>query len=368
MNMDAANWNEIIAAFPGAHLLQTYEWGEIKREYGWEPQYKTWTDSSGKVEAAALVLKKTVSLLGHLGKMSILYSPRGPLMRDWGDTALRKRVLDDLQKMAKTQNAIFIKMDPELMLGRGVPGEADARNDAVGSTVLKELVQRGWLFSDDQIQFRNTVWIDTGPEEDELLARMKQKTRYNIRLAARKGVTVRAGRAEDYPFLYQMYAETSVRDGFVIRSEAYYQTVWKTFMQHNMAVPLIAEVEGAPVAAVFLFYFAGKAWYLYGMSRNEHREKMPNYLLQWEAIKRARQEGCAVYDLWGAPDVFDETDSMWGVFNFKRGLAGEVIRTIGAWDYPSRPLAYSLYTQVLPKIMNVMRARGKKRTQQEVSE
>jgi len=99
------------------------------------------------------------------------------------------------------------------------------------------------------------------------------------------------------------------------------------------------------------------------MSFEAHREKMPNYLLQWEAIRRAKARGCSVYDLWGAPDEFNESDSMWGVFHFKEGLGGKVIRTLGAWDYPGSLIWYKTYTQVIPRVLNVMRARGKAHTQ-----
>ncbi len=175
--------------------------------------------------------------------------------------------------------------------------------------------------------------------------------------------------------LYSMYAETSIRDGFVIRDESYYQTVWQAFLKPSLvngpssipyAEPLIAEVEGEPVAAIFVFYFARRAYYLYGMSREAHREKMPNYLLQWEAICRAKAAGCSVYDLWGAPDAFDESDPMWGVFRFKEGLGGQVVRTLGAWDFTPRPLWYKLYSEVIPRVLDVMRARGKSRTRSRI--
>jgi lipid II:glycine glycyltransferase (peptidoglycan interpeptide bridge formation enzyme) len=130
--------------------------------------------------------------------------------------------------------------------------------------------------------------------------------------------------------------------------------------------PLIAEVEGEPVAAIFVFYFAGRAYYLYGMSREFHREKMPNYLLQWEAMRRARAAGCDAYDLWGAPDVFDEGDSMWGVFRFKEGLGGQVLRTLGAWDFTPRTFWYKLYSEILPRMLNLLRSRGKSRTKQQI--
>jgi len=179
-------------------------------------------------------------------------------------------------------------------------------------------------------------------------------------------VTLRVGTQEDFDMLYKMYAETSVRDGFVIRDERYYKTVWKLFMDSNEPTcePLIAEVNGELVAAIFVFYFAGRAYYVYGMSRNAHREKMPTYLLQWEAMKRAKAKGCTVYDLWGAPDVFDESDSMWGVYRFKEGLGGNVVRTLGAWDYAPNPFWYKLYSEIIPRLLDVMRSRGKAKTKQ----
>jgi lipid II:glycine glycyltransferase (peptidoglycan interpeptide bridge formation enzyme) len=232
-------------------------------------------------------------------------------------------------------------------------------------------MQRGWKFSQDQIQFRNTVLINLSPGADEILARMKQKTRYNIRLAQKKGVTVRVGTADDLSMLYRMYAETSVRDGFLIREEGYYQTVWRTFggslpgapsPSTPFHEPLIAEVDGEPVGAVSMFHFAGQAIYLFGMSRDEHREKMPNYLLQWEAMLRAKALDNKLYNLWGAPDEFDESDDLWGVFRFKQGLGGYVSRTLGAWDFTPNPMLYKMYTEVLPRVMDIMRKRGKART------
>src|SRR5512140_1000514 len=109
-----------------------------------------------------------------------------------------------------------------------------------------------------------------------------------------------------------MYAETSVRDGFLIREEGYYQTVWKTFSQpftgssQPFTEALIAEVDNVPVGAVSMFYFAGQAIYLFGMSRESDRQKMPNYLLQWEAMLRAKSLGCKLYNSWGAPDEFHD--------------------------------------------------------------
>jgi lipid II:glycine glycyltransferase (peptidoglycan interpeptide bridge formation enzyme) len=327
---------------------------------------QVWMDDSGIGQAAAMVLQKPISLGGFSTKTCILYVPRGPVM-DWNNIKLRHRVLDDLQLLGKRKGAIFLKLDAEVILGRGEPGTESAVENPTGIDTQAELTQRGWLFSNDQIQFRNTIWIDLHGNPDNWLGRMKQKSRYNIRLAEKKGVVVREGSEADLPGLYDMYARTSIRDGFVIRPQEYYLTVWKKFMKIGMATPLIAEVDGETVAGMVLFWFAGKAWYMHGMSVEKHREKMPNHLLQWSAMRIASQKGAKVYDLWGAPDEFSDQDGMWGVYKFKEGLGGEVIRTLGAWDYPARPLLYRLYTRTIPKLLAGMRKRGKDRTRREVN-
>jgi len=374
-------WNQLISFLLNSHFLQTHEWAQVKSKYGWKPIYLVWSNKSfqvytsdqlglldqSDVKAACLVLKRTVLSHGFVSRLCILYCPKGPLF-DWSNESLRNRVLDDLQSFAKKEGAIFLKIDPDVVLGKGIPESEDSREDNGGQIVLSELTRRGWRYSKDQIQFKNTVLINLATSEDEMLARMRQKTRYNIRLAEKKGVTVRAGTQSDLPMLYKLYAETSVRDGFVIRDEGYYQTVWQTFMKSSEpnAEPLIAEVNGEVVAAIFVFYFLGRAYYVYGMSREAHREKMPNYLLQWEAMKRAKLRSCGVYDLWGAPDEFNESDPMWRVFRFKEGLGGEVIRTLGAWDYASSSFRYKMYSEIIPRTLDVMRARGKQKTQQAI--
>ena len=378
--MESNIWNSIISKLPNPHFLQTYEWGQVKAKYGWEPIYLVW-DSKGNMReegdvnnlssynfqpsAAALILKRQVIRNGFAARLSILYSPKGPLL-DWKNESLRNRVLSDLQSFAKKQGAIFLKLDPDVVLGTGASQSEEDAPENSGQVVMSELKRRGWRYSLDQIQFKNTVLIDLKPSEEEMLARMKQKTRYNIRLAEKKTVSLRVGTLGDLPMLYKMYAETSVRDKFVIRDEGYYMTVWSLFM--NSSEPtcesIIAEVDGESVAAIFVFYFAGGAYYVYGMSRNLHREKMPTYLLQWEAMKRAKAKGCTVYDLWGAPEVFDESDSMWGVYRFKEGLGGKVVRTLGAWDFAPSPLWYKMYSEIIPRVLDVMRSRGKARTKQ----
>jgi len=380
-------WNTAISHLYGAHVLQTWEWGKVKSQFGWQPHYLVWfrEDDQYKLStnhlpdrlkqkglvAAALTLQRNIRIGGFSHRMGIIYVPKGPLL-DWSDSPLRHRVLQDLKEFAQKHGAIFIKIDPDLELGTGIPGKTASNEHSLGVSVVNDLKADGWQFSEEQVQFRNTVLIDLGQSEEELLANMKQKTRYNINLALRKGVSTRIGKQTDIDMLIRMYAETSIRDGFVIRNDTYYREVWNTFMsgqkteQHDQpfAEALVAEVNGESIAGAIIFRFARKAWYLYGMSRMIHRDKMPNYLVQWEAIKRAKAAGCTIYDLWGAPDEFDETDPLWGVFRFKEGLGGTIHRYLGAWDLPMNRMLYRLYSKTLPGLMDIMRTHGKATTKQ----
>ncbi len=383
--VNAERWNALVATLPGAHVLQTWEWGVVKSRFGWQPHHLIWVRERDAVElitnrhldasktqhvvAAALLLHRKIMIGGFSHRMGIIYAPKGPML-NWSDFTLSQRILEDLQQFADKHGAIFIKIDPDVEIGIGVPDADGAVDNPQGVRVAEALAASGWHFSSEQVQFRNTVIIDLRLSEDELLANMKQKTRYNVNLAIRKGVSIRLGKAADLGMLFRMYAETSVRDGFVIRNETYYREVWNAFLKSQapaeqpLAEVLIAEVEGEPVAGAIIFRFAGKAWYLYGMSALAHRDKMPNYLLQWEAMKHLKAAQCATYDLWGAPDEFVETDPLWGVFRFKEGLGGIVHRYLGAWDLPINRMLYRLYSKTLPGLLDIMRRHGKTSTRQ----
>ncbi len=383
--MTGNNWNKILNSIPGAHLLQSAQWAEVKGQFGWQPFFLVWQGTGDDLElilrkdgdikikkpdAAALVLERKA-----FRGLSVMYVPRGPILRDWSDKNLRQRVINDLQDFAGRAGAIQIKIDPDVIIGRGVPGEEETEAVPQGNEITEGLTEGGWRFSSEQIQFRNTFLIDLRPEEDELLRRMKSKTRYNIRLASRKGITIRYGDLTDLGNLYRMYADTSLRGGFTIRGEEYYQNLWQVFMKESLdpvidpaAQSIIAEFEGKPVAGAVMFRFGDRAWYLHGMSLPEHSDKMATYLIQWEGMRWAKENGCTIYDMWGAPDHFVEDDSMWGVYRFKKGFGGGVIRTIGAWDYPVKPLVYKVYTRLLPMILNALRKIGDRKTESVAAE
>lgn len=344
-------WNQALAKLPNAHPLQSWAWGEFKSRWGWSarPLLLTVAESSWEPLAAALVLKRPIPRL----PFAILYVPKGPAL-NYHDVSLRQQLLAQLEQVARRERAIFIKIDPDVVRSWG---EEQERPSPTGRAFMEELKMRGWRFSADQVQFRNTVELPLEQSEADLLAAMKQKTRYNIRLAERKGVTVRPGTPDDFSAIARMYQATAARDGFTIRPIPYYLDAWNTFYQAGMAQPLLAEYEGEPIAAVVLVRFGDRCIYMYGASSEQERQRMPNYLLQWEAIRWAKAQGCAVYDFWGAPDEFNESDRLWGVWRFKAGFNGQVVRHIGAWDYPARPLWYWLYTAVIPKYLAFLRAR-----------
>ena len=334
--MEPDVWNALVASHPQGNILQTSQWGRLKAAFGWDWEIVT-TDAAPN--SGALVLYRSLPL--KLGTMA--YVPRGPVV-DWADKGAVAAILSAMQKAARRRRAWALWLEPELW------DTIEAR------TQLQAL---GLRPTPRTIQPPRTILVDIAPSEDAILAQMRSKTRYNIRLAERKGVTVREGSPNDAATFYNLMTTTGGRDAFGIHSEAYYRRVFELFLPASpapagQAAMLLAEVESEPVAALVVFALGTKAWYIYGASSNLHREKMPPYALQWAAIQWAKARGCTVYDLWGIPDADPETleaqftersDGLWGVYRFKRGFGGEVVRCVGLWEkvlHPLYPLAIKL--------------------------
>ncbi len=344
-------WQESLSRTPHAHALQSWVWGDFKSRWGWSAKRISYIvdENSGEPFATAQVLKRRIPRLPY----SILYVPKGPTF-DHNDSRLHSRLLMELENLARREKALMIKIDPEVVRYWGKERE---RQSPQGERFVEELGQRGWRYSAEQIQFPNTVILDLTGSEENLLASMKSKTRYNIRLAGRKGITVRQGSINDFELISGMYEETATRDDFTIRPLPYYVDAWRSLYGAGMAKPLLAEFQGEPIAAVVLVRFGERATYMYGASTGRERNRMPNYLLQWESIRWAKEQGCTVYDFWGAPTAFVEDDPLWGVWRFKDGFQGDVVWYIGAWDYPVRPFWYNVYTQLLPRYLDILRSR-----------
>lgn len=289
--------------------------------------------------AAAQILRRPLPRT----PFGVLYVPKGPAL-DFGNTELFARILTELKGIARQQRAIFIKIDPDVR---------------IDMPAAKELFQRAWRVSDEQIQFHNTVTLDLTRSEDEILAAMKPKWRYNLRLAEKKGVRIASPETGDWRLFYDMYAETGSRDGFLIRSFEYYRDVWTTLQDAGQAKLFLARVNDEPIAGIVLFLFGKRAWYFYGASRSAHRDLMPNHLLQWEAIRWAKAQGCAEYDFWGAPDRLEESAPMYGVYKFKMGFGGEFVERIPAHDFVVNRALYWLYAVARPRYLaRLKRNRG----------
>jgi len=339
--LDASAWDAALLQLPNPQILQSRAWGDTKSQTGWTARRLLWLRGETPVAAASILVRRMAAGV----PVAVAYVPRGPLL-DWTDAALVQVVLGQLEDEARRARALFVKIDPAV--------RADTETGRLGTDLLN---RRGWRVSPEQIQHRNTVVSDLRPDEDSLLSAMKPKWRYNIRLAERKGVSVRDGLIADLPAFYAMYLETGERDGFLVRPFEYYRAVWERFLGDGLAHMLLAEVEGRPVAGIILFRFGPTAWYFYGASTAQARDYMPNHALQWAAMRWAKDAGCRQYDWWGAPDQLVEEDPMWGVFRFKLGFGGEFVPGIGAWDFPTFGPAYTAYTQAMPRLLDVARRR-----------
>lgn len=304
-------------------MLQTGAWGELKRPFDWQPERLR------VGECGAQVLFRRLPL-----GLTIAYLPWGPVGEGW------HALWPEVDALCRRKHAIFLKIEP------------DAWDDQAD---LPARLPRE-AFAAAPIQPRRTVVVDLQGTEEEIMARMKQKTRYNINLAARKDVVVRV--SDDLDAFYALMQATSTRDSFGVHSKAYYERAHRLFAASGEGQILQAEFEGQPLAALMLFMRGDRAWYLYGASNDVERNRMPAYLLQWEAMRLAKQRGCTTYDLWGVPDEDEETleaqftergDGLWGVYRFKRGFGGRVMRSAGAWDRVYQPLLYRAYRRLLER-------------------
>jgi peptidoglycan pentaglycine glycine transferase (the first glycine) len=341
---DAPQWNHALLSLPYAHVLQSWAWGDLKARHGWTPTRVLFLENKAVV-AAAQILRRPLPRT----PFGVLYVPKGPAL-NFDDTELFARVLRALENLARQQRAIFIKIDPDIRVTQSA------------ASILR---QRAWRVSDEQIQFHNTVTLNLARSEQEILAAMKPKWRYNIRLAEKKGVKIERPEIGDWKLFYEMYAETSARDGFLIRSFEYYRDVWTTMQDAGQAQLFLARVADSStarrpawndsVAGIILFLFGKRAWYFYGASRGTHRDLMPNHLLQWEAMRWAKARGCIEYDFWGAPNVLCESAPMYGVYKFKMGFGGEFVERIAAHDFVVNFPLYWLYAVARPRYLARLR-------------
>lgn len=328
------DWGEFIARYPEAHLLQTGEWGELKATFGWQVAQVL----NPVQDAGAQVLFRRLPM-----GLSLAYIPKGPV-GNWNvkqESADWHGLLPEIDRLCRERRAIFLKIEPDLW-------------ESVELAAAQAAAPPGFKHSPQEIQPRRTLLVDLSGDEAAVLGRMKQKTRYNIRLALKKGVVVHP--SSDLDTFYRLMQITGQRDGFGVHSLDYYRRAYELFYPRGECELLIAELEGEPLGGLMVFARGSRCWYFYGASSDQRRELMPTYLLQWQAMRWAREHGCTSYDLWGVPDVDEpgleaqftgRSDGLWGVYRFKRGFGGQLRRAHGPWDRVYHPLWYAVYRLVL---------------------
>jgi lipid II:glycine glycyltransferase (peptidoglycan interpeptide bridge formation enzyme) len=330
--------------------MQSSRWGDFKARFGWQVE-RVRLGEGGQTVAGAQVLFRPLPW-----GQTLAYVPKGPLV-DWEEPEQVRSLLAAIDALARRRRAVALKIEPpaSFLRGDGSTARTTLPDDPQAAALLSSYGFR----SGHPVQPRSTIVVDLRPEPDEILAQMKSKWRYNVRLSARKGVGVREGAEDDLPAFQRLMEETGQRDGFAVHSGAYHAAAFELFVPQGQAVWLLAEHEERLLAAIVVFAFGDKSWYFWGASSGERRNLMPNHALQWASMRWARERGCRIYDLWGipdeagsAPEEYEDpenwgTGGLWGVYRFKRGFGGRIVRGVGAWDRVYSAPGYWLYGKAL---------------------
>jgi len=317
-------WNNFVSSQKLPQILQSYEWGQFKSQLGWG-HFILVVEDAGEIKAGISILTRKLPII----KKTLFYAPRGPIV-DLADKHFLTTLIDGICVEAALRNAIALKIDPEI--------------DELNINAIDALKEVGFIKKKKQVQPRVTYLIDLTRQEDDILMGFEEKTRYNIRLADKKGVKVMEESTQaGLESFYKLYKETCKRDTFLIHPMNYYVKLKNLLIEKNMANIFTAKFRGIPVASIFTFRFGDRIWYMYGASANEYRNVMPNHALHWFLIKWAREKGYKLYDMWGVPSSPTEGHPLYGVWRFKKGFNGELKSWIGVYDLPFDKLTYNLF-------------------------
>ncbi|MFN8527589.1 MAG: peptidoglycan bridge formation glycyltransferase FemA/FemB family protein [Anaerolineae bacterium] len=327
----AEQWDAYVRQHPRGHVLQLSTWGELKSAFGWSYDRVAITENGQIVGGAQMLFRQLPFRLGTMA-----YLPFGGYHEDGTSSA---DLWNAVKLCARKHGAAFLKYEPGLYLDHSAP----------------DLAAQGFRASPQTVQPPNTVVMDIAGDEDVIMARMNQGTRRKIRQSLKNDVHYYEASRTDVDKFTSIMQVTGSRNEFGVHSAAYYQKAYDLFVPRDAAL-ILAEHEGDTLAGVFVFQLGPWAWYLYGASSNEKRNLMASYGVQWKAIQWAKARGAIYYDMWGIPDAneaaleaeFEQrSDGLWGVYGFKRGWGGKVIRSLGAWDRVYNPLIYSAYKLAL---------------------
>ena len=321
---DKREFTSFLKNHPRCNFQQSLEWAKIKTS--WITEVILAEDVNKKIIGSLTVWVRKIPIFGN-----IMYAPRGPIC-DIHNLEVLKQLTEGAKILAKKYKAIVLRIEPDIK-----------SDDEKYRNLMLEL---GYLIKDDAKNFREEIQpryvfrLDVKDKtEDELFKNLHQKTRYNVRLATKKGVTIKDGTKEDLKDFHKIMITTGKRDGFIIRPLEYFEKMYDALGPEHMKI-LMAYYEGKPISGVIPIIYGNKTWYLYGASSNEHRNLMPNYLLQWEMIKLAVANKSEIYDLRGVPGIADDSN---GLYRFKKGFGAEYTEFIGEVYIPFKPLTYKLY-------------------------
>lgn len=321
-----SEYEEFIQRHPKGHFAQSSLWGKQKPAWTWRAVAVR--DSAGNIKGAMAFLIRRMPLFGA----SMLYSCRGPVC-DMDDRQTFSELLEGAKALAKEYRGYVIKLDPD------IPAEQVQVRQMLESFGFRVL-QSGKNFEGIQPRFVFRLNV-AGKTEEEMLASFTQKHRYNIRLAIRKGVTVRICGQEMVPEFTRIMVETGMRDHFVTRDARYFSNLLTNLGEH--ARLYMAFYEDKPIAGTLAIWFGDKVWYLYGASSNAHRNLMPNYLLQWNMIQWALEKGCRIYDFRGVSGDLSEDNPLYGLYKFKKGFNGDFTEFLGEFDLVlSQPMFWAI--------------------------
>jgi peptidoglycan pentaglycine glycine transferase (the first glycine) len=304
-------WNDFVDASPTGSFLQRWEWGEVQKALGFS-MWRLAVMEGTTVRAVALVAKRALPL----GR-SWLYLPGGPVLGEypqaWG------MIQDELKKLTHHESALFVRADPLWLDTK----EAVAR---LGSR---------WEKAAREVQPRHTIVLDLTRSEEELLAAMHHKTRYNIRLAEKKGVTIHfSTQTTDLEAFLKLAGEVSGRSGFHYHPDAHYRALLNVLGEAGMLELAVALYNDTPVAVNMMVYAGSTATYVHGASGSTHRDVMAPYLLHWQAMQRAKARGSSRYDLFGVAPADAPASHPWkGITRFKEGFGGQRESYVGAHDW-----------------------------------
>lgn len=325
---DKERYKEFLLKHDRCNFQQSLEWGNVKTN--WKKEVILSEDENGNIKGSLCLWIRKIPIFGNL-----MYSARGPVC----DIA-NEEILNDLKEgtdlLAKKYKAFAVRMEPDV--------EKDNKE-------YRNIVQRlGYKIKDDSKDFKDEIQprfvfrLDLKNKTiDQIFSEFHSKTRYNIRLATKKGVVIKEGKREDLKDFHNIMVETGKRDEFGIRSLEYFEKMYDELVPYGHMKLLLAYYEDKPIAGIIPIMYGNKVWYLYGASSNSHRNLMPNYLLQWTMIQEAIDRKADMYDFRGVAGVVDESHPQYGLYRFKKGFNATFTEFIGEVYISYKPLIHKAY-------------------------